>query len=326
MKWVRDKINQNPQVKSVLMIYALLLLVFVVMAAVSPSYRSIENIGNIIVQCIPLAVVSMGQTVVLIGGGIDMSVGSVISVCTCIAAVTMSQDSVLAVLGGMVLVLACAAAIGVLNGIGVNYCKVPPLITTLSMMTVLSGVALWILPQAGGRVSTVFTEAVMFRAGVLSVPLAILLAVYLVLRRVLYHSGKGNAIYAIGNSQKIAASMGVNVKRTSILTYCIASVCAGVTGLLLASRMRIGDPVIGTAFGLDSITAAAIGGTALTGGIGLVSGTIAGAFLIGMLSNMMNILGINHFYQYVLKGILLVVAMIIYSISNMLEVKRNAGI
>ncbi len=118
--------------------------------------------------------------------------------------------------------------------------------------------------------------------------------------------------------------MGVRVKKTSILTYVPASLCAGVTGLLLASRMRIGDPVIGTSFGLDSITAAAIGGTSLSGGEGLISGTIAGALLIGMLSNMMNILGVNHFYQYVLKGLLLVTAMIIYSISNILEVKRHA--
>lgn len=317
---------QNLKLKSIWMIYALLATVFFVMAVISPSYRSLENIGNIIVQCIPLAVVSMGQTIVIIGGGIDMSVGSVISISTCIAAAAMSEDSPVSIAGGLLLVLLAAAAAGFMNGLGVNYCKVPPLITTLSMMTVLSGISLAILPQAGGRVSSLFTEAVMFRRGIVSVSLLILLCVYLVLRRMMYHSRLGNAVYAVGSNQKVAASMGVRVKKTSILTYVTASLCAGVTGLLLASRMRIGDPVIGTSFGLDSITAAAIGGTALTGGEGLISGTIAGALLIGMLSNMMNILGVNHFYQYVLKGLLLVAAMIIYSVSNIWEVKRHAGI
>lgn len=315
---------RNPRLKSVWMIYALLATVFFVMALISPSYRSLENIGNIIVQCIPLTIVSMGQTIVIVGGGIDMSVGSVISVSTCIAAVTMSEDSLASILGGLLLVLLAAAAAGFLNGLGANYCNVPPLITTLSMMTVLSGISLAILPQAGGRVSSLFTEAVMFRMGLLSVSFLILLGVYLILRRMMYHSKFGNAVYATGCNPKVAASMGVRVKKTSILTYVTASLCAGVTGLLLASRMRIGDPVIGTSFGLDSITAAAIGGTSLSGGEGLISGTIAGALLIGMLSNMMNILGVNHFYQYVLKGLLLVTAMIIYSISNILEVKRHA--
>lgn len=326
MSNIRIKPFRNPKVGSVAVIYGLLLVVFAGMAVVSPSYRSIENIGNIIVQCIPLAIVSMGQTIVIIGGGIDMSVGAMISMSTCIAAVTMSSDSAVSVAGGLALVLLASSGAGLLNGLGVNYCKVPPLITTLSMMTVLSGISLAILPQAGGHVSKVFADFMMLRAGVLSVSLLILICVYLLLRRAMYHSGFGNAVYAIGNHQGIAASMGVKVKRISILTYVAAGVCAGVTGLLLASRMRIGDPVIGTSFGLDSITASAIGGTSLNGGEGLVSGTIAGAFLIGMLSNMMNILGVNHFYQYVLKGILLVAAMIIYSISNTLEVKRHAGI
>jgi len=191
------------------------------------------------------------------------------------------------------------------------------------MMTVLSGVSLAVLPVAGGRVDKAFTSVIMARFGVLSVPLLILLIVYLTLKLFLNYSKYGIYIYAIGNSREIASSLGIRSNFISILTYIAAALCASITGILLASRMRIGDPLIGSAMGLDSITAAAIGGTSLSGGKGMLSGTIAGALLIGMLSNMMNILGINHFYQYVLKGLLLVVAMIFYSIPQFMGVKRN---
>ncbi len=316
-----NRIKVNQQLKSVFTIYALLATVFIVLTIISPSYRSIENIGNVIVQCIPLAVVSLGQTVVIIGGGIDMSVGSIISVSTCISAVTMSSENPVSLAGGILLVFLAAIVIGTVNGLGINYAKVPPMITTLSMMTVLSGISLAILPVAGGKINKVFANTVMARFGVLSVPLIILAVVYFLLHRLMYHTKFGTHVYAVGNNAKIASSMGVKAKHISILTYIIAALCAATTGVLLASRMRIGDPLIGNSFALDSITAAAIGGTALSGGMGLISGTIAGAFLIGMLSNMMNILGINHFYQYVLKGLLLVIAMIVYSVSKSLRGK-----
>lgn len=127
--------------KSLFVIYGLLLAVFLIMVVISPTYRSAENIGNIIVQCVPLAVVSLGQTVVMIGGGIDMSVGSLISLSTCIAAVVMKPGTGLSLALGILAVFLVAGIVGLCNGIGANYAKVPPLITTLSMMILLSGVA-----------------------------------------------------------------------------------------------------------------------------------------------------------------------------------------
>lgn len=317
------KLNLSKKIKSVLVIYGLLAAVFAIMLIVSPSYRSIENIGNVIIQTVPLAIVSLGQTIVMISGGIDMSVGSLISLSTCIAAVVMKGDSPTLVLPAILAILAVAFIVGLINGMGVNYLNVPPMITTLSMMIFLSGVAQAVLPVAGGKVYRPFAELVMARFGLISVPLLLLAVVFLVLRHIMYHTKTGVATYAIGNNADIAASMGIGKKKTSIKAYVIVALCAAVTGILLACRMRIGDPLTGTTFGLDSITAAAIGGTALTGGVGLLSGTVAGAFLIGMLSNMMNILGVNHFFQYVLKGLLLVVAMIIYTLSDKLGVKRS---
>lgn len=323
MERLRRKFAATPQLSSVLTICGLLLIIFACMCSYSESYRSVYNITNVLAQCAPLACVSLGQTMVIIGGGIDLSVGSTISVCTAIAARLMGSDDPIQVAFGVVVVFAFAALVGTVNGTCVNYLKVPPMITTLCTSTILEGVALWILPVAGGKINADFARVIYKKWDILSMPLVIMIALFLITRYLMYHTRSGKSIYAVGQNRTIAASMGVKTTRASIKTYIIAALCAAVTGLLLACRMRVGDPTCGTTYGMDSIAATVIGGTSLAGGTGLLSGTVAGAFLIGMLSNVMNILEVNQFYQYVMKGALLIAAMVIYSISGRLEVRRR---
>lgn len=308
----------------VLTIYGLLLVVFAVMCLVSESFRSLYNITNLITQCVPLACVALGQTLVIISGGIDMSVGSTISVCTCVAAKLMNTDSPAQVAFGAAAVVLTGVAVGLINGAGINFAKVPPMITTLCTSTALSGVALWILPMAGGKVNSDFARFVYRKWTIVSFPLIVMLVLFLVMRTLLNRTRTGVDIYAIGRDPRIAKTMGVNVRAASMKTYLLCGLCAGITGLLLACRMRVGDPTCGTVYSMDSITAAVVGGTSMAGGVGLLSGTVAGAFLIGMLSNIMNSLAVNQFYQYVVKGALLVLAMVIYSVSKLMEVKRHA--
>ena len=308
----------------VLTIYGLLLVVFAVMCLVSESFRSLYNITNLITQCVPLACVALGQTLVIISGGIDMSVGSTISVCTCVAAKLMNTDSPAQVAFGAAAVVLTGVAVGLINGAGINFSKVPPMITTLCTSTALSGVALWILPMAGGKVNSDFARFVYRKWTIVSFPLIVMLVLFLVMRTLLNRTRTGVDIYAIGRDPRIAKTMGVNVRAASMKTYLLCGLCAGITGLLLACRMRVGDPTCGTVYSMDSITAAVVGGTSMAGGVGLLSGTVAGAFLIGMLSNIMNSLAVNQFYQYVVKGGLLVLAMVIYSVSKLMEVKRHA--
>lgn len=324
MKQLKRKLLAAPRLTSVFTIYMLLLIVFAVMCVYSESYRSVYNITNLIAQCMPLACIAMGQTIVIISGGIDLSVGSTISVCTAVAAKLMNTDSPVQVGLAVVAVLATGALVGAMNGFGVHFLRVPPMITTLCTSTMLSGVALWILPMAGGKVNKVFAKFIYQKWDIVSMPLVIMLLVFLVLRWLLYQTPSGVSIYALGHSKRIAQTMGVKVRKTGMKAFLICGLCAAVTGLLLACRMRVGDPTCGAPYSMDSITAAVIGGTAMTGGLGLLSGTIAGALLVGMLSNIMNILAVNQFYQYVFKGGLLVAAMVIYSISNLLEEKRHA--
>lgn len=318
----KRKLSQ--QMNGVLTIYGLLLVVFAVMCLVSESFRSLYNITNLITQCVPLACVALGQTLVIISGGIDMSVGSTISVCTCVAAKLMNTDSPAQVAFGAAAVVLTGVAVGLINGAGINFAKVPPMITTLCTSTALSGVALWILPMAGGKVNSDFARFVYRKWTIVSFPLIVMLVLFLVMRTLLNRTRTGVDIYAIGRDPRIAKTMGVNVRAASMKTYMLCGLCAGITGLLLACRMRVGDPTCGTVYSMDSITAAVVGGTSMAGGVGLLSGTVAGAFLIGMLSNIMNSLAVNQFYQYVVKGALLVLAMVIYSVSKLMEVKRLA--
>lgn len=318
----KRKLSQ--QMNGVLTIYGLLLVVFAVMCLVSESFRSLYNITNLITQCVPLACVALGQTLVIISGGIDMSVGSTISVCTCVAAKLMNTDSPAQVAFGAAAVVLTGVAVGLINGAGINFAKVPPMITTLCTSTALSGVALWILPMAGGKVNSDFARFVYRKWTIVSFPLIVMLVLFLVMRTLLHRTRTGVDIYAIGRDPRIAKTMGVNVRAASMKTYMLCGLCAGITGLLLACRMRVGDPTCGTVYSMDSITAAVVGGTSMAGGVGLLSGTVAGAFLIGMLSNIMNSLAVNQFYQYVVKGALLVLAMVIYSVSKLMEVKRHA--
>ena len=318
----KRKLSQ--QMNGVLTIYGLLLVVFAVMCLVSESFRSLYNITNLITQCVPLACVALGQTLVIISGGIDMSVGSTISVCTCVAAKLMNTDSPAQVAFGAAAVVLTGVAVGLINGAGINFAKVPPMITTHCTSTALSGVALWILPMAGGKVNSDFARFVYRKWTIVSFPLIVMLVLFLVMRTLLNRTRTGVDIYAIGRDPRIAKTMGVNVRAASMKTYLLCGLCAGITGLLLACRMRVGDPTCGTVYSMDSITAAVVGGTSMAGGVGLLSGTVAGAFLIGMLSNIMNSLAVNQFYQYVVKGALLVLAMVIYSVSKLMEVKRHA--
>lgn len=325
VKRLRQKFAATPQLSSVLTICVLLLVIFVSMCFYSESYHSVRNITNVLVQCVPLACVSLGQTIVIISGGIDLSVGPLISVSTAIAAQLMGADNPLMIAFGVLVVFAFAGLVGTINGLCVNRLNVPPMITTLCTSTILRGIALWILPIAGGKINASFARVIYKKWSIVSMPLFIMIALFLLLRHVMYNTRTGKSLYAIGANRSIAASMGVKTTRSSVKAYVIAALCAALTGLLLACRMRVGDPTCGTSYAMDSIAATVIGGTSLAGGTGLLSGTIAGALLIGMLANVMNILEVNQFYQYVMKGLLLVAAMIIYSISDRLEVRRRAA-
>ncbi len=309
---------------SALPLAILLIAVFATLMLVSKDYGSVQNVRNIFSQASPLIVVSLGQTAVVLAGGIDMSVGSTISMITCVLATIMKAEQGYSLPLALLVAIIAAIGVGLLNGIGVTKLRIPPMIMTLSTSILVSGIALSILPVAGGKIHRNFATVLTYRWWIFSAPVLVMALCLAALALFLHRTRTGIYIYAVGKNHQISASLGINNTRVIVTTYVISAISAAITGMLLAARMRVGDPLVGTTFSLDSITATAVGGTSLAGGSGLLTGTVLGGLLIGMLSNLMNILGVNHFYQYVLKGLLLIVAMIIYAVSDQIRIRRHA--
>jgi len=297
-------------------VFIILASMIAIMSVISPAFRTADNIGNVIVQVIPLAIASVGQTFAVLSAGIDLSTGSVISLTTAIASVTMGVGGTIGIIKGLFLVMAMGAGVGLLNGMAVSRLSMPPMMATIAMSTVLQGVTFRLRPAPGGFVPAEYANVVTARAGLLSVPLMILVVAGAAATYVMRDTAFGKHLYAVGENRKVARSMGVNTGKVTVKAYSLCAILACLSGLILTGRIRTGDPVIGVPFGLDSVTAVVIGGTTLSGGRGNALGSVAGAFIIGMLSNILNLVGVSSFYQYVLKGALLIIAMIVYSLTS----------
>lgn len=286
----------------------------ILMSFISPSFRTMDNLSNLLVQSVPLAIASIGQTFAILSGGIDLSVGAAISLTTAMSSAMMGGPWGIPI--GLLALLLMAFLVGLANGLGSGTLRVPPLITSLSLMMVLQGIALWYRPAPGGYVPAGFARLLTAAWGPASVPLFVLALAAAGAAYLLHRTKFGQYVYAVGGNRRIAESAGVNTRAVLAFVYVVCSFMAMVAGLMLTGRIRTGDPIIGTPFGLDSVTAVVIGGTSLAGGRGDILGSIAGAYIVGMLSNIMNMLSVNAFYQYVLKGVLLIVAMIVYALAG----------
>ena len=297
---------------SVFFTYLFLLIIFIVFYIFFPLYRSSTNISNLLIQIAPLSLVALGQTVVLIGGGIDLSVGSVISLTTVIAANLMG-NSTSGIIIGLLIAFLSALLIGFINGMICNETSLPPLIVTLSMSYIVQGIILWYKTAPGGAVPKALSKILIYRFNILSFPIIIVIIAYIVFSLIMSRSVFGLHTYALGKNEQYARMAGVNVKKIRISTYMISSFFACFAGFLLASRIGSGAPLIGDPYTLESLTGAIIGGMSFTGGEGFIIGALGGAAIVGMISNALNISGIDPFYQYIFRGALLIIAMTLNS-------------
>ncbi|MDY8109397.1 ABC transporter permease [Fulvimarina sp. 2208YS6-2-32] len=289
---------------------AITLLIGIVLAIRSPLFLTHENLLNLVAQAMPLLIAAIGQMFVIVVGGLDLSVGSVISFTTAVLA-----------LGGpayllIPLVLVLAAVIGFTNGFVISRFKVHPIIATLAMQYIVLGLARILRPVSGGDVPRAVIDAV--SGSLLGVPYPVFWGILIVaLAWKLVHGSRfGLHLFAIGGgaasgTDDAARNFGVPSGRTVILAYVVCSCFAALAGIFLAGRIVSGDPNVGLLFELDAITAVAIGGTQLSGGVGSLHGTIIGALLLAILSNGMNMTGVSPFIQTAIKGgiLLLVVGL-----------------
>jgi inositol transport system permease protein len=283
-----------------------LLLIGAVLTILDPQFLTAGNLINVVRQVSINGILAIGVTLVLLTGGVDLSLGSVAALAGVVAASLAHPDShplVVPVLAGILAGSAC----GLLNGLLVTRARVASFIVTLGMMTAARGLALIV---SGGRpVANLTLSFTRLASGdLLGVPGPVLIfaAVAAAAHVFLRHFRLGRYIYAVGGNETAARASGIDVEGTRLLAYVACGSAAGLAGVVLAARIAAGQPNAAVGYELDAIAAAVIGGTSLSGGVGQVSGTVLGALLIGVINNGLDLLNVPSYYQQVVKGLIII--------------------
>ncbi|MCP8894575.1 ABC transporter permease [Shinella daejeonensis] len=283
----------------------ILLLLVVYFSTMSEAFLTQQNLTNILRQVAMLGIAAVGMTLVILTGGIDLSVGSTLALTGVVAALGMTYLDI-GIIPSIVLGLLTGVAVGLVNGLAVTALRIPPLIATLAMLTAARGVC-FIL--TGGLPIFGFPSgfAVIGRGmvGIVPVPVIIMVVMMAIGWILLNHTKYGRYLYAIGGNQEAARLSGVPVGRYLIISYVIAGFFSAVAGIILLSRLNTGQPNTATGFEMDVITAVVLGGISIAGGEGRFTGVIFGVLLIGVLSNGMTLLNVQEYYQLVIKGAVL---------------------
>jgi ribose transport system permease protein len=289
-----------------------LVIVCVGLAILSPDFRTVGNLLDVMRQVSINAVISFGMTLAILLGGIDLSVGSVLAVSSVLTALLMKggHGAVVATTVGLV----AGAAMGSLNGVVIAKGKVAPFIATLGTMTLLRGLALVL--SKGSPISNFSSDLFSLLGGgylihLIPLPVVWMLIVFALFWFILTRTVFGRHVYATGGNSEAARLSGVKTDRVQILVYTISGAMAAAAGVILTSRLDSAQPTAGAGYELDAITAVVLGGTSLSGGRGWIFGTLVGALLIGVLNNGLNLIGVSAFYQQVAKGAVILIAVLL---------------
>ncbi len=301
--------SKGRQVGTLLGLVGLCLLLW----ALTPHFLTVSNLLNVMEQTAINAVIAVGMTFVIISGGIDLSVGSLVALAGVLLASALQTGA-----PAPVAVLACllgGALCGLINGALITRGRLPPFIATLGMMSVARGAA---LVYTEGRPISGFEAG--FRGlatgRVLMVPGPVLVtaAVYLVFHFVLTRTRFGRYVYAIGGNEEATRLSGVAVAFHKAMVYALSGLLSAVAAVLLTARLNSAQPIAGMMYELDAIAATVIGGTSLMGGSGTLPGTLVGALIMGVLRNGLNLLGISSFLQQIVIGLVIIVAVLVDSL------------
>ncbi|MGO5052069.1 ABC transporter permease [Lachnospiraceae bacterium LCP25S3_G4] len=281
-------------------ILMVLVIMWIILLCVSPTFRTTDNAINILRQVSVNGIIAIGMTFVIMTGGIDLTVGSLIAVSGVVAGsilVKNPQNVVIAIAAALII----CALFGAMNGFFVAYMDVPAFVATLAGMTIARGFA---YVYSDGKPYTLASEGFSV-IGKGSIPIIIFLVIVLLAHILLKKMKFGRYIYATGGNMKAASASGVKVKSVLLRVYILGGVLAGISGIVLASRTNSGQPAVGTGYETDAIAAAVIGGTSMTGGVGTISGTLIGILIIGTLNNGLNLLDVSSYYQQIIKGLII---------------------
>ena len=299
-------INQINIYRSVL----ILLVICVFATILSPSFLSVTNLFNVFKQITVAGIVGCGMTFVILTGGIDLSVGSILGLSGVLASGVLASTGNTAAAAAVSLVVGVAC--GAVNGFFVSVCGIPPFISTLGMMTLLRGV---ILVYTKGSPIPIKSDAYKFFgkgsiAGI-PVPVIILIIVFLLAHYILTQTSYGRSVYAVGGNREAARLSGIRVKTSEFLVYTLNGLMCGMAGLILTARLGSAQSTSGTGIEMDAIAAVILGGTSLSGGVGFVLPTVVGAMIMGIIDNILTLMNVNPHATNIVKGAVILIAVLV---------------
>lgn len=286
-----------------------LILLCLFLTVATDKFLSLRNFLNILDQITVLGIIAVGMTLVILIGGIDLAVGSVLALSMMVLGY-LNIEMGLPMGPAIALALVASSVNGWIAGVLITRFNVPAFIATLAMMSIARGVANMI---TNGQQLTGFPPwfnmgAIIRYGGFVTTTVLVMIAVFVLALLYLRYRYGGRALYAIGGNPEVARLAGINVNRMTVMVYTVCSLLAGVAGLVLAARLDSAQPSLGTSYELDAIAAVVIGGTSLSGGTGGIGGTIIGVLIIGVLRNGLNLLSVSPFMQQVIIGLVILLA------------------
>jgi ribose transport system permease protein len=282
----------------------------ILLSLLTPYFLTVSNLLNVMEQTTINALIAVGMTFVILTGGIDLSVGSMVALSGVVLASVLArgQPSLVAVLAGV----GVGALCGLVNGVLITRGRLPPFIATLGMMSVARGAALL---YTDGRPISGFGQSFRFlsteRVLMIPMPVVVTLVVYVLAHLVLTRTVFGRYVYAIGGNEEATRLSGVDVRFHKTMVYALSGAMSALAAVQLTARLNSAQPIAGIMYELDAIAATVIGGTSLMGGSGTLAGTLIGALIMGVLRNGLNLLGISSFLQQVVIGLVIIIAVLI---------------
>lgn len=290
-----------------------LIILMAVITIINSNFLTANNLLNLLLQVTSNALIAFGMTFVILTGGIDLSVGSILALSSALTAGLLGSGMPVTLAILISLILGCI--LGMMNGLLISYGKLAPFIVTLATMTIFRGATL--VYTNGNPITKGLSDTFLFQflgqgyiVGI-PFPVIIMFIVFIVLYVLLHKTAFGKSVYAIGGNEKAAYISGVKLNKVKIIIYSISGMMASISGLIITSRLSSAQPTAGASYEMDAIAAVVLGGTSLSGGKGRILGTLIGALIIGVLNNGLNIIGVSAFWQQVVKGIVILIAVLI---------------
>ena len=307
---MKERVNKNFWHKhghtAIIYIFLAVLMVFV--SVFNKDFFTLGNFKNLLRSSFPLLMAALGQTLIILTGGIDLSLGGIVALCNVVCVLAMnpgvSWGFAPALLAAAVVGLAC----GAINGLLVTKGRLAPIIVTIATTAVFDGLALLLMPNPGGAVHKGFAKF-LTRGLSGAAPFLLFILILCLVRSLANSTPYGKALRAIGGNENAAYSTGIRVDRIKFRAYCFAGILCAMAGIFLSAQMNSADATIGKNYAMNAITATVVGGTAMTGAVGDPLGTIAGVFIISIINNMLNLFGVSSFYQFICQGLILIAAL-----------------